>query len=337
MADANVKCANPDCRVAEDGKCVEGYELAKCPFYGKSADEVTLATEESAETAAPQANGVALSLGISLDATGASDWMRRSLSNVIGIVGSFDSGKTSLIAGLYDLFQLGSVANVTFAGSATLHAFEQVCHDARAASLRNEAHSPRTKRGEVRFYHLDLEQSSAAGALTLLVADRSGEEYDEVADEVSRTATMFELRRADTITLLIDGARLCNSAQRHDAIGAPQLIMQGMLEGGVLDHRPRLAVALTKFDAVAAAELTDRVKADFAAILDALRRRFSSSLTEIESFVTAASPKTVDAPRGMGLPELLAYWLKRGEAKPVGMNRVQSSRVFDSFTTGEVE
>lgn len=28
-------CSNHDCRVAEDGKCVEGYELPECPHYGK--------------------------------------------------------------------------------------------------------------------------------------------------------------------------------------------------------------------------------------------------------------------------------------------------------------
>src|ERR1700681_3664985 len=117
MADANVICANPDCRVADDGKCVEGYELSKCPFYGKSAEEVTPAAEEVGERT--QTSSIALSLGNSLDAPSASGLMRRSLSRVVGIVGSFDSGKTSLIAGLYDLFQLGTVGNVKFAGSAT--------------------------------------------------------------------------------------------------------------------------------------------------------------------------------------------------------------------------
>jgi len=55
------------------------------------------------------------------------------ISCVVAIIGPTDAGKTSLIASLYDLLQEGPVAGIGFARSLTLHAFEQACHDARAA------------------------------------------------------------------------------------------------------------------------------------------------------------------------------------------------------------
>ena len=158
MSEGEVICANTDCRVAQDAKCVEGFELDKCPFYGRSTGEIAPLDESGEESEEAKRSGVALDLSAALDGAGASDTLRRSLSRVVGIVGAHNSGKTSFIAGLYDLFQMGTVGNIAFAGSFTLHAFEQVCHDARAASLRNVAHSPRTERGEVRFYHLDLKR-----------------------------------------------------------------------------------------------------------------------------------------------------------------------------------
>ncbi|MDX3911812.1 MAG: hypothetical protein QHC67_18755, partial [Sphingobium sp.] len=40
MADTEVSCANRECRIAQDGKCLEGYDdLNECPYYGKELEE----------------------------------------------------------------------------------------------------------------------------------------------------------------------------------------------------------------------------------------------------------------------------------------------------------
>jgi hypothetical protein len=331
MSEGEVICANPDCHVAEDAKCVEGLELDKCPFYGKSTEETAPPVESGEESEEAKRSGVALDLSTALDGAAASDTLRRSLSRVVGIVGAHDSGKTSLIAGLYDLFQTGTVGNVTFAGSFTLHAFEQVCHDARAASLRNVAHSPRTERGEVRFYHLDLKPPRCEKHLSLLIGDRNGEEYEEVADDVSNAAPMFELRRAGAVTILVDGERLCDTTARHEAVSAVPLIVQGLFDGGAFEHRPRLAVVLTKHDAVLASGCAERAMRDFDRILAALRRKHSDSFSAIEPFVTAASPKGTEIARGAGLPHLLAFWLEPTDPPEVPLRAVVSDRVFDNL------
>lgn len=336
MSDTDVVCGNADCRVADDDKCVEGYDLDKCPFYGKpSAQSIPDGIEEEEEEE-PTNNGLPLDLALALEISGASRALKQAPAKVIAIVGAQDSGKTSLIAGIYDLFQVGPVAGTIFAGSSTLHALEEVCHDARAASLRNVAHSERTKRGEVKFFHLDLYAPGQLGNLSLLIGDRSGEDYEEVADQIVNAAPMLELQRAGTVTILIDGSRLCDAVSRHDAINSILLIVQGLSEGGAFNHRPRLAVVLTKKDYVLGSAVASRVMRDLDGILASLRRKHGTAFSAIELFITAASPKDVEViPRGTGLPELLAFWLAPSALPNVPTLSIRSDRVFAALEPRE--
>ena len=331
MSDNNVICGNIGCKVASDGKCLEGLELAKCPFYGKTPVETVSVSGRPAAALPELTNGVALGSGSALEAKAASDILRRAVSRVVAIIGAHDSGKTSLIAGIYDCFQMGRIGEAAFAGSSTLHAFEQACHDARAASLRNVAHSPRTGRGEVRFYHLDVKLSDRDAHLSLVIGDRSGEEYEEVTDDIANAGPMFEMRRAQAVTILVDGDRLCKGDLRHEAVGAVGMIVQGLIEGAAIEGRPRLAVVLTKNDAVLASPHAARVMSDFDRILAGLRTRHAGMFTTIEAFVIAASPKNGGPVRGSGLGPLLNFWLEPPERADSHIRPVTSGRIFDSL------
>lgn len=336
MADAELICANPQCRVAEDGKCVEGYEdLGKCPFYGKEPEEVENGQEDDGQEGGDTFDGVKLHDAKALEADRASRVLAHLPSRMVGIIGVFDSGKTSVIGGLFDLFQLGPVSGSVFAGSSTLHGLELICHDARVASERNEPHSERTKRGEVRFYHIDVRRDGELQSL--LIADRSGEEYEEVADLAANASGMFELRRADVITVLVDGRRLATPADRADAMGAIPQIIQGMVENGAFERRPNLAIVLTKDDAVQLSARKDRVAADFQSIVDNIRATHAGQFGEFASFVTSASPKDVNVERGAGLGELLAFWLRPNAAPWVHRRHFRSGRVFDGLAVKETD
>ncbi|WP_247789685.1 hypothetical protein [Bradyrhizobium sp. 155] len=263
-----------------------------------------------------------------LHALQASGVLRAARSRVIGIIGAYDCGKTSLLAGLYDLFQEGPIAGVTFAGSSTLHGFERICHDSRVASKRGVAHSPRTSRGEVVFYHLDVQQSGEIDMVSLLLADRSGEEYEEVADEMANGLSMFELRRADTVTVLVDGKRLCDPKTRHDVINSIAPIVQGLRESGAFARQPQLAVVLTKNDAVVSSKKADVAAADFDRLVGTITHRFADGFSDIRKFVTTASPTGLAAKRGDGLRDLLLYWLNEGRPEPVAPGGAASDRVF---------
>ncbi|MBW4976456.1 hypothetical protein KZZ08_22865 [Roseovarius mucosus] len=334
MADTETICANRECRIAQGGKCIEGHDdLAKCPFYGREPEETDDEQDDDGQDAADAFDGLHLPVGLPLDKGGADKILAMLPSRMIGVIGVHDSGKTSVIAGLYDLFQLGAVSGSTFAGSSTLQGFEFICHDARVASDRGEPHSERTKRGEVQFYHIDMLLNGMLQSL--LIADRSGEEYEEVADLAANAADMFELRRADVITILVDGRRLASPSDRADVMGSIPLIIMGMVENGAFLRKPNLAIVLTKDDAVQASPRKDRVEQDFRAITDGVRDKFADYFGEFGSFVTCASPAETNVVRGKGLDELLGFWMKP-TAQPKAIRiRHRNGRVFDGLAIKE--
>jgi hypothetical protein len=336
MAETELVCANRECRIAQGGRCIEGHDdLAKCPHFGKEPEEVDQEEDDDGEEAIDAFDGVHLPDALPLDSGRADRVLALLPSRMIGVIGVHDSGKTSVISGLFDLFQVGPVAHTMFAGSSTLHGLEMICHDARVASERDEPHSERTKRGEVRFYHFDVLREGLLQSV--LIADRSGEEYEEVADLTANATAMFELRRADVITVLVDGRRLASPSDRADVMGAIPLIIQGMVENGAFARKPNLAIVLTKNDAVEASSRKDRVQRDFRAIVDGIGDAFATHFGEFGSFVTSASPKDANVVRGAGLAEMLEFWMKPGAEPQSDRLRFHSGRVFDRLVIEEAK
>ncbi|WP_420971613.1 TRAFAC clade GTPase domain-containing protein [Bradyrhizobium sp. B120] len=334
MSAVELTCSNPDCRVAVDRKCVEGLPFDSCQFYGKPPTISAPISAEAQEAEPPKA-GVDLETGTTLNAVKAGPLLRLTPSRVIAIIGTHDCGKTSLLAGMYDSFQEGVVKGISFAGSSTLHGFEEICHDSRVASKRGIAHSQRTKRGEVAFYHLDLNVPGEEGPVALLLADRSGEEYEEVADEISNAGPMFELRRADTVTLLVDGVRLSDPMTRHDVMGAISPIVRGLQEARTFGRRPQMAIVLTKNDAVHGSGRAAGTAADFERLVSSLKQKFEDDFSEIRHFVTTASPKNMTVKRGDGLGELLDFWLQPSRPEPFSQRIVSDDRVFSKLVPRE--
>lgn len=313
--DENAVCTNPDCRVSETGKCVEGFETAVCPHFGQTPSRVTKDETTPAVSKAFEER-VRLPSASTLTIADAAKLLRAGDVRIIAIIGPKDAGKTSLIASLYDLFQEGPVSGVEFARSRTLHAFEQTCHDARAASRRNVPHINRTPLGEVRFYHLDLGCGPTGESLALAMGDRAGEEYRNATDDTTLVSGFPEVRRADSLTLLVDGSRLVDNGGRHNLRSEITMIVQSLVDGDAVQPGQRLAVVLTKIDSVQASPRDKRAESDFANLLSSLKQLFGHVFSTIESFKVAASPKTDAMPRGTGVPELLMFWLKRAVVTP---------------------
>lgn len=303
-----VQCANPDCKIAAGGRCLEGFsEATACPQYGKAL-VIVASTDPTPTKSLP--TGVRLPHAESLSLSETTHLVRQGPSNVISLVGPHDSGKTSLIAGMYDLLQRGTVGGYAFAGSSTMHAFERACHDSRRESQRDVAHMERTERGQVLFFHLDLVGADCAEKRAALLGNRAGEEYMFVQDEPDLAKGYPELKRSDVLTILVDGAKLLDAGERHQVRAQVRLTLRAFAEVGVAPVSQRLAVVLTKLDAVRRSE-TGAAGAlrYFETLLDSLRTEFSSHFADVQAFSVAASPKTTDADRGEGMAALLAYWM----------------------------
>lgn len=305
------ECSNPDCRVAETGRCVEGLELSACPNYRQEAFD-SLVEDGLADPVDghDEVDGiVALPSAATLSLEEASSVLRQGKSRVVAVLGPSDSGKTSLIASLYDLFQHGPVEGIEFARSRTLHAFEESCHNARAASRRSEPEMNRTPFGEVHFYHLEIGGLPVEEHISLLLGDRAGEEYLAAADDISVVTGFAEVARADVLTVLVDGERLVDTRTRHNLRSDITMVLQALHDGEALSPTTRLALVLTKLDIVSSSEREEQALNDFNTLLEEIQRLFGSSIAEVEPFKIAASPKSFAIRRGTGVSGLLKFWL----------------------------
>lgn len=324
------RCANPGCRVAEGGRCIEGFSnKTECPQFGRIQIVPAQASANSEPEPTP---GVAMPLSTTMSVDEADHALKSKESRVIAIAGPHAAGKTSLIAGLYDLFQLGKVGSVAFGQSHSLHAFEEVAHDSRAASRRESPDTARTARGEVRFYHLELVDTDSGAAPTVLLGDRAGEEYLETRSNPDSAKSFPELQRADVLTMLVDGQRLLDAGRRHNVRSEIRQTIQAFVEAGAVRSSQRLAIVLTKMDMIRKSEETgQRALTDFEGIVASLRTAYGSKFAAIEPFIVAAQPKSDGAKRGDGLDGLLAYWMTepmRYQPVAVAVDVPQAERYF---------
>lgn len=324
------RCANPDCRVAQDGRCVEGFtNKAECPQFGKIQIVPVLDAANNAPAPRP---GVAMPASTTLTVEEADDVVKAGEARVIAITGPVDAGKTSLIAGLYDLFNLGQVGSVAFGQSYSLHAFEEAAHHSRAASRRGSPETNRTPRGEVRFYHLELSDGYTGAAPSVLLGDRAGEEYLETRSNTDLAKAFPELPRADVLTMLVDGQRLLDAGQRHNVRSEVRQTIQAFVEAEVVRGTQCLAVVLTKLDALRKSEDGgNQAMQDFVTLVQRLRTAFGVNFAAIESFAVAAQPKSDGATQGEGLERLLAYWMtepRRYQPEPIAVPLPPTDRYF---------
>jgi hypothetical protein len=304
------QCSNQECRVSQTGKCVEGLALDKCPHIARGASGTEVVADENLK-ASDSMPDLQLAKSERLNVEDASTVMRAAQTRVIGIIGPTSSGKTSLIASLCDLFQLGRIDGFRFARCRTLFAFEQACHHARAVSHRTIPQTEHTSLASgLGFYHLGVQNRATSKFLDLLFADRSGEDYRSVSDDPSVAADFVEIRRAEIITALVNGERLLDLSARHNVRHEILMILQGLLNGDVLFPNQRLALVLTKLDVIHSAETADRdrTERDFDGLVTQVQSIFSGAFRNIRPFKIAASPATTVLAHGYGVSELLQYW-----------------------------
>ncbi len=307
-----VDCTNPDCSVAETGKCVDGFEVGKCPHVKQESSVLDLldtsSTEESASTPPVEVpeylNITPIYDGTILTIQSAADVLRSGPARVITVIGPSASGKTTFALCLYDAFQNGPFGKWEFAGSMTLPAFELRSHLSRAKCGNTAPDTERTliKEG-LGFLHLAV-HNEANGRLELLISDRSGEHYRDVSDGVEGYDDLHEVSRADYILFFVDGKKLA-SDERHGVKNEVLGLVRSLVEENVLRKNHYVGVVLTKYDHVQASQHAERVDTDFADLMNKLHERFDPSLANINEFKIAARSENADIHSRYGVASLL--------------------------------
>lgn len=296
----------------------EAAATSSAPSEATPAVEMPLGEVGTTEQAKP--THISFAAGTKLTMRDTTALLRHRSCNVIAIVGPYDSGKTSLVASLYDLFQSGPIHSAEFVRSRTLHALELASHHSRIASGRAKPDSERTPVGKAGFYHLDIVPFQQANVVTLLLGDRAGEEYRSAGNDIDLVSEFPELARADVITLLADGERLIDLETRHNVPTQIEGMLRAFVEAGVTATTQCVALVLTKLDAVNGSDQATTVHAHFDTLLERLRTRYGQHFAAVEPFEVAAAPRVEGVPRGTGMADLLTFWLSKSLVRrtPVG-------------------
>ena len=222
-----------------------------------AAENASAVSADSSTTAGDAAGGttagmVELPLGEALTLVESLPITRAQRAQLVVIAGAVGSGKTTLIAVLFHLFQRGEFEGYFFAGSETLVGFDQRCYLARTASGRPKADTARTRPGEERqLLHLRVRRHDlATPACDILLSDLSGEDYREAKNSVEECRRLPLLGRADHFVLLINAHQLtqldCRQKTRNEATS----LLRTCLDAGQLGKFSYVDVLLSRWDLV---------------------------------------------------------------------------------------
>lgn len=242
-------------------------------------------------------------------------------ARVVVVAGPAESGKTTLVAGLYEMFHLGPFAGYLFAGSRTLVGFERRCHLARRASGLETPDTERTSRSSGQpMLHLRVRPDGRAAA-DLLITDIYGEAFRHAADSTDECQRLGVLRRADHVAVLLDGARLAALKTRQQPFVEADALLRSCEDAGMLDSTSQVQVVVTKADLLRADGeaggrrfVADRLKW--------LSDRHAPRLGRLATFEVAVRP-TVESGLGVGhgLSPLFTEWVEQPR-RAVGVRSV---------------
>ncbi len=305
-------CLESGCTVASDGRCLKGLSVDTCPSYQDPSVPRALSVDDSTSVTTSEGADFELASGKELDEVTALSITSSCASRVIVVAGAVKSGKTTLIAALYEQFLRGHFAGYCFAGSVTLAAFEERCHLARLESGGASADTPRTEREFERrpLLHLQVRREEPTASFRdLLFTDITGEAFELARDSTEYCQKFGVLRRADHIVLLVDGARLVNPSERYEATATPRNFLRRCLDAGMLGNRALVDVLVTKWDIVAVALGVSEADRHLDEWWKGMARDFEPRLGRLRRALVAAGATAISglAP-SFNLEKLLRSW-----------------------------
>jgi hypothetical protein len=234
----------------------------------------------------------------------------QSLPQVIVLAGEVESGKTTFLAAIYEMFREGPVGPLVFSGSRTLRGFEARCHDARVMSGRGVPDTAHTPLADPRFLHLQITDIESGHMTDLLLSDVNGERFSRASQSTKECKQLIDVSRADQIVYLFDGAKVAALGERQNALHVGVTFLRRCLECGVLGASSRVDVVMSKWDLVStdghAVKYWDQIQSQAGRVLGGRVARITFSQI-------ASRPATESALAfGHGTDELLKSWVAEG-------------------------
>lgn len=314
---AVLTCGRSECEVSKTGICSEGHTPPEsCPSFGQAISDIVvkLAEDHNAEDSNvlqdKKTSRVSLPSGEALVLDEIDQFLLWKPIKFVTIVGDFDSGKTTLISSLYERFLRGKFAGYLFGGSRTLVGFEKRAHHSRVDSGRASPDTLRTSFSDgLRYFHLSLmRDGDTLPGIELMLSDRAGEQYLKARNNSELINELIEVKKAQHVVVLLDGARLADPMQRHSAMQAVRQTLQAFLDNGALSNLSRVQVVTTKIDLLKKIPQLEILNTQLGDFRTRLLRDFGKLLAELSFWEIAARSQSGEFSAAYGIDDLLASW-----------------------------
>lgn len=309
------QCKLKNCPYSRDGRCVEN-QLPNCPNLLPDAVGASEGQQETVltdtQTTPPLPQHEALYSGKKLTAVEATQIRQANPAQVVVLGGMVESGKTTLLARIFEMFQCGCVAGQRFAASRTLGDFDKLSWH---ATMECGAASPTTEhtyRSENNlFLHIRVRAEDGSTPPTdLLIGDIPGEIFPEAVAEESVCREICALQPANHLMLFVDGGVLCDPANRHDHCGKVIDFVSRALQTGQIGQHTILHLVVSKCDLLPKDEANEVLK--YVKDTEAMfRDKFSSYFGGLHLWRLAARPAHPKEPTLREISEMFATWMTR--------------------------
>jgi hypothetical protein len=318
------RCKLPECPFSQDGRCLEGRGES-CPNLipdeaVETDDKKTLAESATPEERTPPFSPIEkLYSGLPLELSDAQEFTRGSRAIIVALAGNRDSGKTSLLARLHQLFQEGIMAKCAFAGSRTLPRFEELNW---LATIESGASVPLMERSSQRFDNSFLHfKVSPLGeenaAVDILLNDISGETFGEAIATQSVCDRLIGLARCDHLALVLDGAALLTAVLQHDHEAKARNFLQRVIQSGQIGKQTMLHLIISKMDLINHSEQRKEILDAATRLETKFTNEFSDRVGSLRCWRIAARPTDGSLPTGEEIANLFYTWATTTHRYPV--------------------
>lgn len=326
-------CSQPDCAIRKDGKCLEGLEHEECPhFYWDDSNE----DEEYIENETPSilnkaSNKIDVFSGSELRLTEITSITKRYACDLVVILGDLDCGKTTLLATIFDLFQIGQFKKYLFAGSLTQKGFEIRSHLSRMVSGSTKADTERTKALDFRILHIAIKSIETPLKKHFLLSDISGETIQLARSSGSAMKEQLGVvKLANHVIYIIDGEKIAGSEKAATLLDA-QLFIQSALDNKIFTRDTMLNILISKWDLLEKLNSFNLEET----VINKINSRFLSRLKginykKIASRPDLETPTSIDL--GFGLEDLIDNFMINPVAqKKLPLQEKVSERFIDNY------
>ncbi len=312
-------CRQENCKVAIDGKCLEGFsDLKQCPHFspaGHQEDTPEAAPEVSVSKQVTVAEMIALPNGEALNSDAAREITQSALTRLIILAGAPGSGKTTLLTSIYESFQERPFAGYMFAGSRTLPGFERRCHLGRMVSERMTADTElsRLLPGQYpQLLHLRVRaEDLVRPAQDLLLSDLPGETFRLVKDSTEECRKLSILGRTDHFVLFLDGDKISKTESRAEVMTDGASLLRSCLDAELLGKHSLVDVLFTKWDKVQSSPDKDKTEEYIDRGEKQMKDRFEARVGRLRFFRVAARPdENSTLPFAHGLSQVFPSWIE---------------------------